>query len=243
MNRTEQEAAAEAAPAPPAAATLPRPYGGGAGITGEIGGGGRGVARSWCLSARPTRASRAGGPVKRRRVRMDGRIGSAKSQPFISRAALGFLSLPLSPPPFRKPKILSLGGRERERERASGCSRGGHGGGGGSPSPGAGPRGGAPRGGRHQEVRSRSSSRFSARPVPPPRGSGLMAPPFVLFACSFQPGGAALSEAAAARRGGGGGGCRSRRGGGAGIRVPGEVIRVDWCRSARVPFWFTVAVF
>ena len=94
-----------------------------------------------------------------------------------------FPSLTLSPPPFRKHKILSLGGgeRERERERASGSSPGGHGGGGGRPRPGAGPRGGTP---RRREVRSRSSSRFSAWSVPRRRGSGLVpqpsfAPPFV----------------------------------------------------------------
>ena len=53
----------------------------------------------------------------------------------------------------------------------------------------------------------------------------------------MQTGGAALSEAAAAR-GGGGGGCGSRRGGGAGfgIRVPGGIVAVGWCPSARVPF-------
>jgi len=103
------------------------------------------------IAGRPNR-----GPIKRKRIQLNGSGLPGRIAALHLSHVLAFL---LSPP-FRKPNLSLLGGRERERERD------GHGGG-ASPSAGAGSRRGASRCVRHPEVGQRSSFSISARWVPP----------------------------------------------------------------------------
>ena len=205
----------------------------------------RGVARSssqqGCLAAPAYRGPTNRGPVKRKRIQLNGSGWPGR----IAAVHLSHVLAFLFSPPFRKPNLSLLGGRERERERETAMAEA---------------RALVPAQGPDEAPLDASAIRRWANdpPFPSPLGGFLLpwiwflnlhCSPFVLFACSFQPGGAALSGTAASggRVGGGEGrGCGCGGGTRFGLPVQGEVVATQGVFCVRcegeASFWFTVSV-